>query len=332
MTASQEDDLQLLLEVFLEDKNNKKIEEELKQLIEDRQNDIEMAINEMIKTNVDLAMENEKLETELLQSSSSYLIKKNVPKKKMKFTSVENPKDDRQYLNISCSFQVTTQLEYELQQGQALITFEDEQVAQNVIKRGRHFVKLENEKVQLMAKAVPLKTGVSLQVHTKISKKKIDVSEIPDELPEEQMRDKLALSFSKSQYGGGEVEDVEYDKKSQTAVITFLENGAADTILKHKKYPLYTNTNCHQVVVSPHMEKHIDKLQVFSGISKRTVLLTGLQNIQENEDSVEDDIVIHFQKGSNGGGYIEVAKCALKQPQIVYFEADLDRKCLIWEL
>ncbi|XP_074159576.1 N-myc-interactor isoform X3 [Sminthopsis crassicaudata] len=259
--TSQEDDLKLLLEVFLEDKNNKKIEEELKQLIEDPQNDIEMAINEMIKTNVKLAMENEKLETELLQSPS-YLIKKNVPKKKMKFTSVENPKDDSQYLNISCSFQVTTQFEYELQKGQALLTFEDEEVAQNVIKRGRHLVKLENEKVQLMAKAVPLKTGVSLQVHTRISKKKIDVSEIPDELPEEQMRDKLALSFSKSRYGGGEVEDVEYDKKSQTAVITFLENGVADTILKHKTYPLYTNTNCHQVVVSPHMEKHIDQLQM----------------------------------------------------------------------
>ncbi|XP_043851524.1 N-myc-interactor isoform X2 [Dromiciops gliroides] len=329
MATSQEEDLQLLLDVFLEDKNNKQIEEELKQLIEDPKNDIEKIIDEMLKTNIELKMEIKKLETES-QRPSSYGIKKNVPKRKMKFTSMENPEDDSQYLNISCSFQVTTQLEYELQQGQALITFEDEQVAQNVIKRGKHSVQLENKKVNVLAKPVPLKTGVSLQVHTKISKKKIDVAKIPDELPEEQMRDKLALSFSKSRHGGGEVEHVEYDKNSQTAVITFLENGVADNILKRKEYPLYTNTNCYQVVVSPHMEKHIEKLQVFSGISKRTVLLMGLKNVQEDEESVEDEIHIHFQKGTKGGGDVEVVKCALKQPQMAYFEADLNQGCLTW--
>ncbi|XP_078003163.1 N-myc-interactor isoform X1 [Phascolarctos cinereus] len=330
MVTAQEEDLQLLLEKFLEDKENKQIEEELKQLIEDPKNDTQKIIDEMIKTNIELKMKSKKLETEL-QRPSSYLIKKNVPKKKMKFTSVESPKDDSQYLNISCSFQVTTQFEYELQQGQALITFEDEQVAQNVIKRGKHLVELENEKVKLTAKAVPLKTGLSLQVNTKISKKKIDVAEIPDVLSEEQMRDKLALCFSKSHYGGGEVEHVEYHKNSRTAVITFLKNGVADNILKHKEYPLYTSTNSYQIVhVSPHVEKQIEKLQVFSGISKRTVLLMGLKNIQEDEESIEDEIHIHFQKGSNGGGDVEVVKCALKKPEIVYFEADLDQGCLTW--
>ncbi|XP_074072114.1 N-myc-interactor isoform X2 [Macrotis lagotis] len=331
MTTAQEEDLQLLLDVFLEDKNNKIIEEELKQLIEDPRNNVQKSIDEMIKANIDLKLEIKKLETDLQQPSSSFLIKKNVPKKKMKLVSVERTKDNSKYLNSSCSFQVTTQLEYELQKGQALITFEDEQVAQNVIKKGIHVVELENKKVQLKAKAVPLKTGISLQVHTKISKKKIDVAEIPDELPEEQMRDKLALSFTKSQYGGGEVEDVEYDRNSQTAVITFLENGVADNILKSKKYPLYTNTSCYQVAVSPHVEKLIEKLQVFSGISKRTVLLLGLKNInQEDEESIGDEIHIHFQKGSNGGGDVEVVKCALNQSQIAYFEADLDQGCITW--
>ncbi|XP_068936725.1 N-myc-interactor [Petaurus breviceps papuanus] len=331
MATTQEEDLQLLLEVFLEDKNNKQVEEELKQLIENPKNDIQKSIDEMKKTNIELEMEIKKLETELQQPSSSYLIKRNIPKKKMKFRSVESPQDVSQYSNISCSFQVTTQLEYELPQGQALITFEDEQVAQNVIKKGKHVVKLENGKVKLTARAVPLKTGVSLQVHTKISKKKINVAEIPDVLSEEQMRDKLALTFSKSHYGGGEVEHVEYDKNSRTAVITFLENGVADNILKHKEYPLFMSTNDYQVVhVSPHMEKHIEKLQVFSGISKRTVLLMGLKNIQGDEESIEDEIHIHFQKQSNGGGDVTIVTCALKQPQIAYFEADLDQGCLTW--
>uniref|UniRef100_A0A8C5KB43 N-myc (and STAT) interactor n=1 Tax=Jaculus jaculus TaxID=51337 RepID=A0A8C5KB43_JACJA len=45
------------------------------------------------------------------------------------------------------------------------------------------------------------------------------------ELPEEQMRDKLELSFCKSRNGGGEVESVDYDKPSGSAIITFVEAG-----------------------------------------------------------------------------------------------------------
>ncbi|XP_056649809.1 N-myc-interactor isoform X2 [Monodelphis domestica] len=330
MSTAQKEDLQLLLEMYLEDKNNKQIEEILKQLIEDPKNDVQKSIDEMVQTNTNLKIEIKKAEMELQRPSSSYLVKKNIPTKEIKFISAESPKDDSQYSDISCSFQVTTQLEYELKKGQALITFEDEEVAQNVIKRGKHLVTFGSEEMKLMAKPVPLKTGLSLQVHSKISKKKIDVAGIPNELPEEQMRDKLALSFSKSQNGGGEVEHVEYSVNTQRAVITFLKNGVADNILKHKKYPLFTNTSCYQVDVSPHMEKNVKKLQVFSGISKRTVLLTGLRNIQDDEESIEEDIFIHFQKGSNGGGDVEVVKCALKKPQIAYFEADLDQGCLTW--
>ncbi|XP_044539257.1 N-myc-interactor-like, partial [Gracilinanus agilis] len=329
MATVQKEDLQLLLEMYLEDKNNKQIEEKLKQLIEDPESDIEKSIDEMAKANTELKIEIKKAERELEQPLS-YLVKRNIPTEKMKFISVESPEDDNQYLNISCSFQVTTQLEYELKRGQALITFEDEYVAQNVIKRGKHRVTFDKEEMKLMAKPVPLKTGLIFQVHSKISKKKINVAGIPNELPEDQMRDKLALSFSKSQNGGGEVEHVEYNINTETVVITFLQNGVADNILKHKKYPLHTNTSCYQVVVSPHMEKHIKKLQVFSGISKRTVPLTGFKNIQDDEESIEEDIFNHFQKGSNGGGDVDVVKCALKKPQIAYFEADLDEGFLTW--
>lgn len=45
----------------------------------------------------------------------------------MKFTSAETPNDDSQLLNVSCSFQMNLQAHYELQKGQALITFEKEE-------------------------------------------------------------------------------------------------------------------------------------------------------------------------------------------------------------
>ena len=54
---------------------------------------------------------------------------------------------------------------------------------------------------------------------------KINVTDIPDELPESQMRDKLELSFSKSRNGGGEVEYVEYDRQTRSALIAFVESG-----------------------------------------------------------------------------------------------------------
>lgn len=39
------------------------------------------------------------------------------------------------------------------------------------------------------------------------------------------MRDKLELNFYKSEHGGGEVENIKYDKRSRTAVITFTRPG-----------------------------------------------------------------------------------------------------------
>lgn len=50
----------------------------------------------------------------------------------MKFTSLENPEDDSRFSNISCSFQVSSQVPYELQKGEALITFEKEEGMTNV--------------------------------------------------------------------------------------------------------------------------------------------------------------------------------------------------------
>jgi hypothetical protein len=53
----------------------------------------------------------------------------------MNFTSVENPENDSQCLNVSCSFQVSSQIPYELQNGQALITFEKEEGMSNLKNR-----------------------------------------------------------------------------------------------------------------------------------------------------------------------------------------------------
>nr|XP_003406064.1 N-myc-interactor [Loxodonta africana] len=283
--------------------------------------------DEITKQNIRLQEEIQKLETELkvnTRNIRNFQIKEDVPETKIKFISMENPENDSQFLNVSCSFQVNLQVPYELQKGQALITFEKEEVAQNVIRMRKHHVQIEDKDVEVTAQPVPLNSGVRFQVHVQVSKVKINVTGIPADgrLPADQMKDKLELSFSKSRNGGGEVECVEYDNQSQSAVITFVEIGVADRILKKKDYPLYVNQNCHRVTVSPYVVTHLEKLQVFSGISTRTVLLTGMEDIQMDEETVTDLVNIHFQRKKNGGGEVDVVTCSLSQPKIAYFEEE----------
>lgn len=278
-------------------------------------------IDQILKENIYLTLEIQKLETELQEPTRSSQIKEDIPETKLKFTSLENPEDDSRFSNISCSFQVSSRVPYELQKGEALITFEDEEVAQNVIRMEKHHVNIMDIGVEVMAKPVPLNSGVRFQVSVEVSKMKVNVTEIPGELPENQMRDKLELSFSKSRNGGGEVECVEYDKQAGSAVITFVETGVADRILKKKDYPLYINQDCHRVVVSPYTETHLKKFQVFSGISKRTVLLTGMEDLYLMDEEVVGDYVnIHFQRAKNGGGEVDMFKCSLNEPCIAYFQ------------
>ncbi|XP_036883700.1 N-myc-interactor [Sturnira hondurensis] len=308
MAADENNEMRLwkedwLDEEFMEDKQTKKL------------------LDDMLRENIDLKVQIQKLKEELQEITGNAQIKEDIPETKMKFTSLEKPESESQFLNISCSFQVTSPVPYELQKGEALITFDEEEVAQNVIRMRKHHVPIKDIAVEVMATPVPLKSGVRFQVHVEVSKVKITVTEIPDELPKDLMRDKLELSFCKSRNGGGEVESVEYDEQARSAVITFVESGVAERILKNKDFPLYINQDRHRVAVSPYMETHLKKFQVFSGISKRTVLLTGMADLgMMDEETVEDLIGVHFQREKNGGGEVDTIKCSLHQPYIAYFQ------------
>lgn len=278
-------------------------------------------IDEIAKDCAQLKEEIQRLEAELQEAARNSQIKEDIPDAKWRFSSVENAEDIRRFLNVSCSFQVNSQVSYELQKGQALITFEREEVAQNVIRIGKHRVTIDDVDVEVTASPVPLNSGVRFQFHVEISKMKINITGIPDVLPENLMKDKLELSFYKSHNGGGEVERVDYDKEFGTAVITFVESGVVDRILKKRHHPLYLNQDCYQVTVSPYIETYLRKFQVFSGLSKRTVLLTGMEAVRTtDEELVEDSVSIYFQRVKNGGGEVEVVKCSLGQPYRAYFE------------
>ncbi|NXX61547.1 NMI protein, partial [Scopus umbretta] len=92
---------------------------------------------------------------------------------------------------------------------------------------GKHTVNLDNKRADVRVKPFALEMGTKFELHVTVSGRKINISEVPKlSIPEDWMRDKLELAFYKSdQGGGGEVENVNYDKQSRTAVITFLKPG-----------------------------------------------------------------------------------------------------------
>ncbi|NWR67879.1 NMI protein, partial [Bucorvus abyssinicus] len=92
---------------------------------------------------------------------------------------------------------------------------------------GKHTMNLDSRAADVRVQPFTLEMGMKFELHVTISGKKLTVSEVPElSIPEDWMRDKLELNFYKSeQGGGGEVENVTYDKQSRTAVITFLSPG-----------------------------------------------------------------------------------------------------------
>ncbi|NXH37302.1 NMI protein, partial [Myiagra hebetior] len=215
-----------------------------------------------------------------------------------------------------------TKIPFRLNQNQALLTFEDEEVAQRLTKMSKHSVNLDNIKANVAVKPFELEMGFQFELHVTVSGKRIIVSEIPElPIPKDWMRDKLELSFYKTvQGGGGEIENVTYIKESGTAFITFLRPGASNNFLGCTKYPFHAEGRYFGLSVSPDFDFHFRNFQPYCGVSKKTILLKGIPEVEEDEESVQDMIEIHFQKPSNGGGEIEKIKYVSQGTAFVCFE------------
>ncbi|XP_017591566.1 PREDICTED: N-myc-interactor isoform X2 [Corvus brachyrhynchos] len=303
---------------------------ELKEQEEQRKNSIIIFERELFllnRENAELKEEIEKLKEDLEEYNSQdnlFEIKKKVAEMKLKFTHLEDMKDDWADMDTHCVFGAATKIPFRLNQNQALLTFEDEEVAQRLTKMGKHSVNLDNRTANVGVRPFELEMGFQFELHVTVSGKKINVSKIPElPIPKDWMRDKLELNFYKTeQGGGGEIENVTYNKESGTAVITFLKPGASNNFLGCTKYPFYAEGRCFKLSVSPNFDFHFRNFQPYCGVSKKTILLKGIPEVEEDEESVQDMIEIHFQKPSNGGGEIEKIKYISKGAAYVCFEED----------
>lgn len=212
----------------------------------------------------------------------------------------EQMDDDEQ---IRAEFVISQRVSVPLEGGQALITFEEEKVASQILRVGKFSVSCESEILDVKAKKINLDPSVKFEVHLQVSRKQLGVSDVAPSLPEDRMKDRLMISFCRPSRGGGEVKEVEYDKKTGKATITFLEPGVADSLVLKGEYLVDLDSEV-KVKVDPVYKYELQKFQTFCGSSSRTVLLEGIADVLDQEE-LQDSLEIHFQKPRNHGGEIE---------------------------
>ncbi|KAG9349395.1 hypothetical protein JZ751_027838 [Albula glossodonta] len=263
------------------------------------------ALKEQLKEYEDM-LKNKRAEHSALQQR--FKVKADIPDMKVKFTGVrmEGEEVEENVQDIVSVFTITQKPSFQLRGGQALITFEENKVAENILKLPKCSVTFDKGKMDVKPYQVTLDRSVKFEVHMNVSKKKICFFNAPPYLPDERMRDRLEISFSKPSQGGGEVEEVVYNKDTGSGEVTFLNTGAAEHLVLKKKYIIDTSREI-DVHICPHYKYQLKQFQTYCGVPKRTILLGGIEDVLEEED-LQDHLEIHFQKPSNYGGEVESIK------------------------
>ncbi|KAF1382223.1 hypothetical protein PFLUV_G00141450 [Perca fluviatilis] len=230
-----------------------------------------------------------------------------IPDTEVKFSArVEEEEEDGDSQPIRAVFAISQRAGVLLHGGQALITFEEERVASQVLKIAKCSVSCEDMTVEVKPKRITMDPAVKFEVHLDVSRKELKLSNVPPSMPEERVADRLELSFSRPSRGGGEVERVEYDQNTGTGRITFLCPGVANSLALTGSYRVDLDPEV-TVQIGPSYSYQLRKFQTFCGAPKRTILLDDIED-KEDEEDLQDHLEIHFQKPSNYGGEIESIK------------------------
>ncbi|XP_072301476.1 N-myc-interactor [Eucyclogobius newberryi] len=207
---------------------------------------------------------------------------------------------------IRSRFSVCQQGALLLQGGQALITFEEEKVVSQVLQMDRCSVSFDDQTLEVKPKRIRTEPVVQFEIHLSVSRSHLDVSEVMSAMPKERLEERLALAFSRPSRGGAEVQSVQFSAEQRKARIHFLSPGVAESLFLRGEHSVDLEFPT-KVKVSPVYEHQLHKFQSFCGALKRTLLLDDILDTGDEEE-VQDQLEIHFQKPSNGGGEIEHTK------------------------
>lgn len=311
----------LLLEKAEAETEKRKAEAELQSFMDDEDKIFDKFNKDLVevqeeRTSLDRAQQDLKKELHDLQKKlqlkrdesdslqRKFKIEARIPVKAVKFVrELEREEGEEADDQVQSVFTVTQRPSFLLKGGQALITFEEEKVAEQILRLAKCSVACDKAKMDVKPYALSLDPSVKFEVHIQVSKKSVRFCNAPPTLPEERMRDRLELSFSRVSRGGGEVEKLEYHKDTGSGRVTFLSTGVAESLVHRGKFCVDTGSDV-VVDVLPLYEYQLRKFQTYSGAPHRTVLLGGIQALMDEED-LQDHLEIHFQKPSNYGGEVE---------------------------
>ncbi|XP_018094265.1 N-myc-interactor isoform X2 [Xenopus laevis] len=251
-------------------------------------------------------------------------VENKLPRKNINFKSGEAHEDAESFPDISYKYFVTINGGAILQSGQTFVTFEDSEVAKTIIKKGNYKLDFEGTSVKVTAKPINFNRTTQFEINMNLSKKRLCVHYLPVELSDEYLRDRLELTFYKPSIGGGEIEGVQFDRSRNLAFIDFRQSGVVERLVKQKHFEFSADNALHQITVEPHLDIKLNKLQMFTGKSLKSVLLDGLKGVEETEDDIQDIVQIFFQKTTNGGGEVEHILHSHNRKRVAEFEPDLN--------
>ncbi|XP_051570759.1 interferon-induced 35 kDa protein homolog [Myxocyprinus asiaticus] len=286
-----------------------KKEKDKKSTVQKEQNRLRMEILKMKEELESLERKNNSLKQQTEISTA-------VPEKKVVFHG------EKAQGAHALSFDVNPHIVYPMEGGTALITFEEEEVAQNILSLKDHQVQLGECTINVVAKPIQFLVPRYVEIDTQVCPCRILITNLPKKESEDRLLDKLEIYFSKKKNGGGEVVDIEMLHDSGTVVITFLNNDIAKGLTDKQDHEVEIEKIKHKVKVTPFLNGKISRLQTCDSVCQRTVQLTGIPAIMDPE-SLQDHLEIHFQKTTNGGGEVDsIIYNPLGDSTLALFEED----------
>ncbi|KAM9843464.1 interferon-induced 35 kDa protein [Aulostomus maculatus] len=216
------------------------------------------------------------------------------------------------------AFEMDSHIVYPMEGGTALVMFEEEGVARKVVSNKIQQVGLEGDCwISVEARPVQLILPRLVEIESVVCPQRVLISGLPN--MDETLQALLELHFSKRKNGGGEVEECEYLPDAGTMVLKFLDKNVAQGLIKKEHLNVVLQQNKYRLRATPFLSGSVTKLKTKVVVCPRTVLLTGIPSIMEQE-TMQDLLEIHFQKSINGGEIEELVYNPLGQQTSALFK------------
>uniref|UniRef100_A0A8D0YCE4 Interferon induced protein 35 n=1 Tax=Sus scrofa TaxID=9823 RepID=A0A8D0YCE4_PIG len=196
------------------------------------------------------------------------------------------------------------QICYPLPGGSALVTFDDPNVAKQVLQQKEHTIDMEEFRLRVQVQPLELPMLTTIQVASQMSDKKVFVSGIPAglKLSEEELLDKLEIFFGKTKNGGGDVETRELLQGG--VVLGFTKDEVAQQLCQKGQFSVPLGKQQFPLTVSPYVSGEIQKAEVRSQPVPQSMLVLNIPDVLDGPE-LQDVLEIHFQKPTRGGGEVE---------------------------